>query len=566
MEAVSPRCIVDSPAPPHNNIPKMSGEGIEARAVDATADATSNNGHDGLREDNGNNNNNNNNEFTSKEDTQPHPNHNNDSNIHSNIMANNLHHPPNSPPVVENHYYVYPHVPQSPARVSGGYDVQALLMQQHAGRQHYNSVLPPPPLTPPTAIVKETMERTNISMGIIPPASPLFTTYSMEQQMEARGLTPQSPATYLAAHPPQAVPTSPGFLYQGYGAAMSPYGTTAQGDNIQNSNLSPDQKRIAGWNERSGNQHQPMYPNTPTQSTHLPTHMLYPGISTRGHAASFDEMLPPPTIKEFAESSPIAGGEGATLFTHQNFWGGYNNSGDLYSPATLSPHLQQPHREMGIPPHAANSRNFHSFYPPTTPGPPIQMTPHNKGPDGANLFIFHIPNHFTNLDMYNLFCHYGTLLSVRIMVEKDTGRSRGFGFVSYDTPDAAAMAIKELNGFVIGNKRLKVQHKQIRASDQNYHGGGNHESQQVNSHNTSNKVGGQMPIMSDGQTMAPSSTPFANFQGDETQSSSIQNESEGIHSDNTNSATTTNPMINVRDASPLSNLDHMKEALSELPK
>jgi len=53
------------------------------------------------------------------------------------------------------------------------------------------------------------------------------------------------------------------------------------------------------------------------------------------------------------------------------------------------------------------------------------------------------------------------------MVEKDTGRSRGFGFVSYDSPDAAAMAIKELNGFVIGNKRLKVQHKQIRPSDNN---------------------------------------------------------------------------------------------------
>lgn len=35
------------------------------------------------------------------------------------------------------------------------------------------------------------------------------------------------------------------------------------------------------------------------------------------------------------------------------------------------------------------------------------------------------------------------------MVEKDTGRSRGFGFVSYDSPDAAALAIKELNGFVV---------------------------------------------------------------------------------------------------------------------
>lgn len=89
------------------------------------------------------------------------------------------------------------------------------------------------------------------------------------------------------------------------------------------------------------------------------------------------------------------------------------------------------------------------YYPATSPGPPIQTTASNKGPDGANLFIFHIPNHFTNLDMYRLFCQYGNLLSVRIMVEKETGRSRGFGFVSYDSPDSAALAIKELNGFAV---------------------------------------------------------------------------------------------------------------------
>ena len=92
---------------------------------------------------------------------------------------------------------------------------------------------------------------------------------------------------------------------------------------------------------------------------------------------------------------------------------------------------------------------YYHQYPATSPGPPIQTANSNKGPDGANLFIFHIPNHFTNLDMYNLFCHYGNLLSVRIMVEKETGRSRGFGFVSYDNPDSAAMAIKELNGYAV---------------------------------------------------------------------------------------------------------------------
>jgi len=522
----------------------MSGEGIEARVVDAVADVTSNNDVGVvLREDS-------NNEERTKnnEDIQP----NNMENPHnSSTITNNMHmQPPQSPPVVENHYYVYPHVPQSPAPVSGGYDIQALLMQQHAGRQHYNTVLPAPPLTPPTTGAGKDMERTNISMGIIPPQSPLFTAYSMEQQMEARGLAPPSPAPYLATHH-QAVPTSPGLFYQGYGAAMSAYGGTSAGDIIESSG-SPDQQRIA-WSEQSGNQQQPMYQNAQTQSPHLQAHVHYPGVSARAHAASFDEMLPPPAIKDYVETSS-AGNEG-TLFTHQVWGAGYNNS-ELYSP-TLSQHPQPiQHREMGI--HAANSRNFHTLYPPTTPGPPIQMTPHNKGPDGANLFIFHIPNHFTNLDMYNLFCHYGNLLSVRIMVEKDTGRSRGFGFVSYDSPGAAAMAIKELNGFVIGNKRLKVQHKQIRTSDHNFHGTGAHESQQVNSHNVTE----DQTLISDPQTMAAPSS-FGNFQTQADETQSIQKDSEGTHSEK-KSATT--PMMKVRTASPLSNLDHMKEALSELPK
>jgi CUG-BP- and ETR3-like factor len=86
-------------------------------------------------------------------------------------------------------------------------------------------------------------------------------------------------------------------------------------------------------------------------------------------------------------------------------------------------------------------------------------------PQGSNLFVFHIPNNMTNMDMFQLFSPCGNLISVRIMVEKDTGRSRGFGFVSYDNPESAALAIKELNGFAIGNKRLKVQHKQIRPRD-----------------------------------------------------------------------------------------------------
>jgi CUG-BP- and ETR3-like factor len=48
------------------------------------------------------------------------------------------------------------------------------------------------------------------------------------------------------------------------------------------------------------------------------------------------------------------------------------------------------------------------------------------------------------------------------MVEKDTGRSRGFGFVSFDNAPAADAAIAGMNGVQVGRKRLKVQHKKTK--------------------------------------------------------------------------------------------------------
>ena len=70
---------------------------------------------------------------------------------------------------------------------------------------------------------------------------------------------------------------------------------------------------------------------------------------------------------------------------------------------------------------------FHS------PGAPIQFTENPQGPPGCNLFIFHIPNEFTNLRLYELFKPWGNVISARIMIENGTGRSRGFGFVSFDS-------------------------------------------------------------------------------------------------------------------------------------
>ena len=65
------------------------------------------------------------------------------------------------------------------------------------------------------------------------------------------------------------------------------------------------------------------------------------------------------------------------------------------------------------------------------------------------MFVFHIPNDMTNSNLFDLFKQFGNVLSVRIMTEENTGRGRGFGFVSYDCPESAVNAINSLNGLEV---------------------------------------------------------------------------------------------------------------------
>jgi CUG-BP- and ETR3-like factor len=52
----------------------------------------------------------------------------------------------------------------------------------------------------------------------------------------------------------------------------------------------------------------------------------------------------------------------------------------------------------------------------------------------------------TNKDLFDLFSPYGPVISARIMVERDSGRSRGFGFISFDNRQSAEAAIRALDG------------------------------------------------------------------------------------------------------------------------
>ncbi|KAL4447150.1 hypothetical protein ABPG74_014002 [Tetrahymena malaccensis] len=80
------------------------------------------------------------------------------------------------------------------------------------------------------------------------------------------------------------------------------------------------------------------------------------------------------------------------------------------------------------------------------------------GPPGANLFIFHLPNDYRDSDLLRLFKKFGDLLSARVITRPD-GSSKGYGFVSYTSPDGAQQAIQNMNGLQVGKKKLKVEVK-----------------------------------------------------------------------------------------------------------
>ena len=82
-----------------------------------------------------------------------------------------------------------------------------------------------------------------------------------------------------------------------------------------------------------------------------------------------------------------------------------------------------------------------------------------EGPDGCNLFIYHLPSEFTDSDLIKTFSTFGNVLSAKVFIDKNTNLSKCFGFVSYDNPISASNAIKTMNGFQVGVKRLKVQLK-----------------------------------------------------------------------------------------------------------
>ena len=86
---------------------------------------------------------------------------------------------------------------------------------------------------------------------------------------------------------------------------------------------------------------------------------------------------------------------------------------------------------------------------------------------GVNLFVKNIADEVDDEALRERFSDYGTITSAKIMTDPETGKSKGFGFVCFSTPDEATKAVSEMNAQLFQGKPLYValaQRKEVRRS------------------------------------------------------------------------------------------------------
>jgi len=83
---------------------------------------------------------------------------------------------------------------------------------------------------------------------------------------------------------------------------------------------------------------------------------------------------------------------------------------------------------------------------------------------GARLFVGNLSFNTSEDDLRNLFGASGTIVEVKVVTERETGRSRGFAFVEMSSPAEAATAISNLNGRDYEGRTIKVNEAEERGS------------------------------------------------------------------------------------------------------
>src|SRR3954467_12742993 len=91
---------------------------------------------------------------------------------------------------------------------------------------------------------------------------------------------------------------------------------------------------------------------------------------------------------------------------------------------------------------------------------------------GKKLYVGNLPFSATEQELTETFGECGTVDSVKIITDRDTGRSKGFGFVEMSTDDEAQKAISKFNGADYDGRAMTVNEAKPMAPRENRGGGG----------------------------------------------------------------------------------------------
>lgn len=81
------------------------------------------------------------------------------------------------------------------------------------------------------------------------------------------------------------------------------------------------------------------------------------------------------------------------------------------------------------------------------------------------LFVGNLPNSVGESELETAFADHGTVVSVVVIRDRESGRSRGFGFVEMETEEMAENAAGALDGFEMDGRRLRVTEAQPKNND-----------------------------------------------------------------------------------------------------